>query len=99
MSEQQPPPLTLEQAAQYLNISQRYMRRLVAERRVAFHKVGRLLRFRTTDLDEFLDRCRIEPSPPRGFSRRIGGANVRLAEAARRSSINPALFDAGRSDA
>lgn len=39
-------PLTLSEAAAYLNVTERYVRRLVAERRVAYHKVGRLLRFR-----------------------------------------------------
>ena len=44
-------PLTLSEAAAYLNVTERYVRRLVAERRVAYHKVGRLLRFRQSDLD------------------------------------------------
>lgn len=55
------PPLTLEQAAKYLNVSERYMRRLVAERRVPFHKIGRLLRFLTCDLDDLLAAGRVEP--------------------------------------
>ena len=50
-------PLTLGEAALYLNVSERYMRRLVTERRVTFLKVGRLLRFRPEDLDGYLDSC------------------------------------------
>lgn len=57
-------PLTLDEAAQYLNVTDRYVRRLVAERRVAYHKLGRLLRFRQADLDRLLDAGRVEP--PRG---------------------------------
>ena len=59
------PPLTLSEAAAYLNVSQRFMRRLVAERRIAFHKLGHLLRFRAADLDLFLSAGRVEPTPSR----------------------------------
>ena len=54
-------PLTLREAAAYLNVTERYMRRLVAERRIAYHKVGRLLRFRVADLEELLQAGRVEP--------------------------------------
>ena len=56
------PPLTLPEAAAYLNVSERFMRRLVAERRIAFHKVGHFLRFRVADLDRFLEAGRVEPT-------------------------------------
>jgi excisionase family DNA binding protein len=55
------PPLTLDEAATYLNVSRRYMRRLVAERRIAYHKVGHFLRFRAVDLERFLQSGRVEP--------------------------------------
>ncbi len=55
------PPLTLAQAAAYLNVSERFVRRLVAERRIAFHKVGHFLRFQAADLDAFLEAGRVEP--------------------------------------
>jgi excisionase family DNA binding protein len=54
-------PLTLDEAAAYLNVSVRFMRRLVAERRVAYHKLGALLRFRREDLDGFFAKGRVEP--------------------------------------
>lgn len=57
------PPLTVAQAAEYLNVTERYVRRLVAERRVAYHKLGRLLRFQRADLARFLDDGRVEPPP------------------------------------
>lgn len=53
-------PLTLLEAAAYLNVTERFMRRLVAERRIAFHKVGALLRFRVDDLDTFFEAGRVE---------------------------------------
>jgi excisionase family DNA binding protein len=59
------PPLDLAQAAAYLNVSERFVRRLVAERRIAFHKVGHFLRFRAADLDAFLEAGRVEPVPAR----------------------------------
>jgi excisionase family DNA binding protein len=54
-------PLTLPEAAAYLNVAERYMRRLVTDRRLPYFKVGRLLRFSAEDLDAFLEAGRIEP--------------------------------------
>lgn len=51
---QSPVEFDLVGAAQYMTITPRHMRRLVAERRVTFLKVGRLLRFRRSDLDQYL---------------------------------------------
>jgi len=56
-------PLDIEAAARYLNVTKRFMRRLVAERRIPFHRVGRLLRFRVADLDAFFSNGRVEPPP------------------------------------
>lgn len=53
--------LTVPEAADYLNTSVRFVRRLIAERRVAFHKVGVHIRFALADLDGYLAACRIEP--------------------------------------
>jgi len=43
-------------------VAERYMRRLVTDRRLPYFKVGRLLRFSAEDLDAFLESSRIEPS-------------------------------------
>ena len=51
---QLPELLTLAEAAQYLNASERFARRLVDERRVRVHKVGRFVRIARADLDEYL---------------------------------------------
>jgi len=53
--------LTVVETAEYLNTSERFVRRLVAERRIAFHRVGRHLRFAVADLDSWLAGCRVEP--------------------------------------
>jgi len=55
-------PLTLPEAAAHLNVAERYMRRLVTDRRIPYFKVGRLLRFSAEDLDAFLEAGRIESS-------------------------------------
>ncbi len=53
--------LTVAETAAYLNTSERFVRRLVAERRVAFHHVGRHVRFALSDLDAWLGAGRVEP--------------------------------------
>jgi len=53
----------LGEAAAYLNVNERYMRRLVSERRIPYFKVGRLLRFSPADLDAFIESCRVEVPP------------------------------------
>jgi excisionase family DNA binding protein len=55
------PPLTVGEAATYLGTSERHVRRLVAERRVAFIKVGHFVRFQVQDLDRFIAEHRVEP--------------------------------------
>ena len=53
--------LTVSRTAEYLNTSERFVRRLIAERRIAFHHVGRHVRFALTDLDEWMATGRVEP--------------------------------------
>lgn len=53
--------LTVGETAEYLNTSERFVRRLIAERRVAYHHVGRHIRFAVADLDAWLTTCRVEP--------------------------------------
>jgi excisionase family DNA binding protein len=42
-----------------LGVSVRYVRRLVAERRIPYVKVGHLLRFDPAEVDEWIDRARV----------------------------------------
>jgi excisionase family DNA binding protein len=53
--------LNVGETAAYLNTSDRFVRRLVAERRIAFHKVGSHVRFALSDLDAWLMAARVEP--------------------------------------
>jgi excisionase family DNA binding protein len=53
--------LTVGEAADYLNTSVRFVRRLIAERRIAFHKVGAHVRLAVADLDDFIAAGRVEP--------------------------------------
>ncbi|MGH3547082.1 MAG: helix-turn-helix domain-containing protein [Pseudonocardiaceae bacterium] len=52
--------LSVPETADYLNTSERFVRRLVAERRIAFHHVGRHVRFALSDLDEWIVAGRVE---------------------------------------
>ena len=51
--------LTVEQAADYLNITDHFVRRLIRERRIPFLKVGRLVRLRRIDLEDYLAACAV----------------------------------------
>ncbi len=53
--------LTVDQAAERLGTPVRFVRRLVAERRVRFYKVGRYVRFDSRDLDAFVCAGLVEP--------------------------------------
>jgi excisionase family DNA binding protein len=52
--------LTVEQAAERLGTSERFVRRLIAERRIAYTKLGRHVRIATRDLDAFILAGRVE---------------------------------------
>jgi excisionase family DNA binding protein len=52
--------LTVEQAADRLGVSVRFVRRLVAERRIAYVKVGRHVRIAAGDLDAFIQAGRVD---------------------------------------
>ncbi|WP_280258677.1 helix-turn-helix domain-containing protein [Nocardia wallacei] len=48
-------------AAAYLDTKPRFIRRLVAERRVVFYKVGGHLRFKVSDLEAYAQSGKVEP--------------------------------------
>lgn len=50
-----PAVLTIDQAAEYLATTPRHVKRLRAEGRIPFTKVGGRLRFRRVDLDRWLE--------------------------------------------
>ena len=52
--------LTVEEAAERLGTSVRFLRRLIAERRIAFVRVGRHVRIDPADLEAFIAAGRVE---------------------------------------
>ena len=52
--------LTVEQAAECLGTSERFVRRLIAERRIAYVKLGRHVRIAAHDLEAFIVAGRVE---------------------------------------
>jgi excisionase family DNA binding protein len=63
--------LTVDQAAEHLNTSVRFVRRLIAERRIAFHKFGTHVRLAVADLDDFVSAGRVEPTEVRWRGGRV----------------------------
>lgn len=53
--------LSVAEAAIYLGTGVRFIRRLVAERRVVFYKVGGHVRFKLADLEAYAQAGRMEP--------------------------------------
>jgi excisionase family DNA binding protein len=53
--------LNVKDAAEYLGTSARFVRQLIAERRIAFHKLGAHVRISLADLDAFAQAGRVEP--------------------------------------
>jgi excisionase family DNA binding protein len=59
--------LTVDEAAERLGTSARFVRRLIAERRIAYTKLGRHVRLATRDLDAFVASGRVEPRSLAGW--------------------------------
>jgi excisionase family DNA binding protein len=64
--------MDIEDVARRLKVRVRYVRRLVAERRIPYVKFGHLLRFEPADIDDWIARARIEDGlrPPEQRRRR-----------------------------
>jgi excisionase family DNA binding protein len=52
--------LTVDQAAERFGTSTRFVRRLIAERRIPFTKLGRHVRLDTADIEAFITAGRVE---------------------------------------
>lgn len=60
----QPTPLlTVEDLATYLCVSTKTVRRMVDAREITHIRVGRAIRFRQEDVDEYLNREIVEAQP------------------------------------
>jgi excisionase family DNA binding protein len=53
------PLLTVAQASEYLGTGERFIRRLITERRIAYVKVGKYVRLERATLDAFVDAGRV----------------------------------------
>ena len=54
-----PQMLTIDQAAEYLGTGQRFVRRLISERRIPYVKLGKHVRLERSALDGFIDSGRV----------------------------------------
>jgi excisionase family DNA binding protein len=55
--------LTLDEAAERLNTGHRFVRRLVAEQPIPYHKLGKHVRIDEDDLADYIASGRIEARP------------------------------------
>jgi len=65
--------LTVEAAAERLSTSSRFIRRLIAERRIEYVKVGRHVRISESALANFIDAGRVEPLTNAGLRPKMKG--------------------------
>jgi excisionase family DNA binding protein len=56
--------LDSQQIAGMLGITERHVRRLVAERRIPFAKVGRFVRFDPRDIERWVEKAKVQPVTP-----------------------------------
>jgi excisionase family DNA binding protein len=54
--------LTVDQAAEAMGTTSRFIRRLIAERRIAYTKLGRHVRIAESDLINYVTAGRVEPT-------------------------------------
>jgi excisionase family DNA binding protein len=65
--------LTLAEVAERLNTTPRHVRRLVFERRIAYRKLGRYVRFHPDDVAEYVAAHRVEAARPAAARFRAAG--------------------------
>ena len=61
--------LNIEQLADWLGVEQGFIRRLVAERRIPFVKIGKFVRFDPDEITVWVDSRRVATEPSAGFRR------------------------------
>ena len=87
--------LTVEAAAERMSTSVRFIRRLIAERRIEFVKVGRHVRISESALADFIDAGRVEPLTRRTISAQDERSRV-MAEQGRSSTFRQRPADCVR---
>jgi excisionase family DNA binding protein len=96
--------IDVDEVAQRLGVSTRYVRRLVAERRIAYLKIGHLLRFDANVVDAWLEACEVDAYNGRGIpptTRTAQDATSRSSDprpAPRRRALSAEAFERNRQD-
>jgi len=75
--------LDAAEAAEYLGVTERWVRRAIKERRIPFVKLGAMVRFEPEALDRYLDSARVEPETQpdrRGGDRRSAAYLASVAD-------------------
>lgn len=60
------PLISVEQLADELGVSVRYVRRIIAERRIPYVKVGHLIRFQRNEVEGWVEANRVDTLTGRG---------------------------------
>jgi excisionase family DNA binding protein len=68
------PLLTVDEVAERLGTPTRFVRRLIAQRRIGFCRVGRYVRIGAGDLADFIDSGRVDPASPNTNGRGTGSS-------------------------
>lgn len=58
-SERNDPLLTVAEAGDYIGTGERFIRRLIAQRRITYVKLGKYVRLQRSILDEFIEAGRV----------------------------------------
>jgi excisionase family DNA binding protein len=69
-----PALLSVEAAAERFDCKPRFIRRLIAERRIEFVRIGRHVRISESALADFVEAGRVEPLTSASVRRRVRGA-------------------------
>jgi excisionase family DNA binding protein len=80
--------LDIGAVAERLSVTERHVRRLVAERRIPYVKVGRFVRFDPVDIADWITAARVPPRslthPPRMIDTEFGSTPSRAESGSRR---------------
>jgi len=52
--------LAIPQVAECLGVTERFVRRIITERRITFHRIGRHIRFSVADVEAYIAASRVE---------------------------------------
>jgi excisionase family DNA binding protein len=77
--------LTMEEVAERLHTTPRYVRRLVFERRITYRKLGRYIRFHPDDVAEYVAGARVAAGTVPGASGTVARIRPRSSAVRRRA--------------